>query len=86
MERGKRSARHIFSNLRLLNLATDRRAGTLILTLYAADGEPPYGTLPLMVADYDDVYVRRHGVWLYESRKITPVFGLVPVLSKPTSS
>src|SRR5436305_8103201 len=56
--RGRRAARHVFTNLRLLPENADRAIGTVILTLYAHDGEPPYPTTRLLIADYNDVYVR----------------------------
>jgi hypothetical protein len=79
--RGRRAARHVFTNLRLTMARPDRATGTTILTLYAHDGEPPYPTQAILVADYDDVYVRDEiGQWRYESRTIVPVFGDVPLL------
>jgi hypothetical protein len=82
--RGRRTARHVFSNLRLLIEGAERAAGTVILTLYAHDGEPPYPTGAILIADYNDVYRRGHdNQWRYESRTIVPVFGGVPDLTKP---
>jgi SnoaL-like protein len=84
--RGKRAARHVFTNLRLQPESRDRATGTVILTLYACDGEPPYPTAAILIADYDDVYVREaDGHWRYEHRTIVPVFGGVPVLAGPGS-
>jgi hypothetical protein len=88
--RGRRAARHLFTNLRLMPESAERATGTTILTLYAHDGDPPYPTDVLLIADYDDVYVReRDGTWRYESRTLVPVFGGVPVLagagSKPAT-
>ena len=80
--RGRRTARHVFSNLRLVCDTPDRATGTVILTLYARDGEPPFPTEPILIADYDDVYARApDGAWRYESRRIVPVFGGVPNLT-----
>jgi hypothetical protein len=82
--RGRRAARHIFTNLRLVPVNADRVTGSVILTLYAYDGEPPYPAAPILIADYDDVYVRdSKGNWCYEHRKIVPIFGDVPVLAAP---
>ena len=72
---GVRTARHIFSNLRLTVESADRVRGTVILTLFAEDGPPPHPALPLIVADYDDVYERGpDGRWLYRERIITWLF------------
>jgi hypothetical protein len=84
--RGRRAARHLFTNLRLIPGSADRATGTTILTLYAHDGEPPYPTDVLLIADYNDIYVREpDGTWRYESRTLIPVFGGVPVLAGPGS-
>ncbi len=81
--RGRRAARHVFSNLHLTMEQPDRATGTTILTLYASDGEPPYPAQATLIADYDDVYVRDETRrWHYESRVIVPAFGAVPVLTK----
>jgi hypothetical protein len=84
--RGRRAARHVFTNLHLVMDEPARATGTTILTLYACDGEPPYPTQAILVADYDDVYVREEGGrWRYESRVIIPAFGGVPTLAAPGS-
>jgi hypothetical protein len=84
--RGRRAARHVFTNLRLVPESATRATGTVILTLYAYDGEPPYPTAAILIADYDDIYVRgSDGAWRYEYRTIVPVFGGVPVLAGPGS-
>jgi hypothetical protein len=84
--RGRRAARHLFTNLRVMPESAERATGTTIMTLYAHDGDPPYPTDVLLVADFNDVYVRGgDGVWRYESRTLVPVFGGVPVLAGPGS-
>ena len=73
--KGARTARHIFTNLRLTYEARDRVRGTCILTLFAGDGAPPHLAEPFLVADYDDVYERdSDGRWRYASRTITWLF------------
>jgi hypothetical protein len=65
----------------------DRATGTTILTLYACDGDPPYPTQAILIADYNDVYVREGArQWRYESRVIVPVFGEVPMLASRQQS
>lgn len=84
--RGRRAARHVFSNLHLILEGADRAIGTTILTLYACDGDPPYPTQAILIADYNDVYVRDDARrWRYESRVLVPVFGGVPALAGPAT-
>jgi uncharacterized protein (TIGR02246 family) len=84
--RGRRAARHVFTNLHLTPEGPDRATGTVILTLYAYDGEPPYPAAAILIADYNDIYVRdRDGRWRYQSRTIVPVFGGVPNLAGPAA-
>lgn len=74
-DRGPRTARHIFTNLRLTYETDERIIGKSILTLFAADGVPPHVAEPFLVADYDDIYVLdRSGRWRYQSRTVTWVF------------
>jgi hypothetical protein len=72
---GPRTARHIFTNLRLTYESDTRVVGKSILTLFAEDGVPPHVAEVFLVADYDDIYVREPGgPWLFESRTITWLF------------
>lgn len=72
---GVRTARHIFSNLRLTIESPERARGTVILTLFAEDGPPPHPALPMLVADYDDIYERgSDGRWRFKERIITWLF------------
>lgn len=81
--RGERTSRHVFTNLHLRTATDDRAAGTCVLTLHAADGPPPHPLSPLLVADYDDVYVRgADRVWRFERRSARLLFGDVPDLTR----
>jgi len=72
---GPRTARHIFTNLRLTFESEIRASGTCIMTLFAEDGIPPHVAEPFLVADYDDVYeLNGEGNWLYAARTITWLF------------
>jgi hypothetical protein len=74
-DKGPRTARHIFTNLRLTYESDTRVHGSSILTLFAEDGVPPHVAEVFLVADYDDVYERQaDGRWLYRSRTITWLF------------
>jgi len=72
--KGPRTARHIFTNLRLKFEARDRATGTCIMTLFAEDGVPPHVAEPFLVADYNDVYVLFEDNWRYSARTITWLF------------
>ena len=82
-EAGVRTARHLFTNLRLERIDEDSAAGSCILLLFAADGPPPHPAVPLLVQDYDDTYRRIDGRWLFASRSVAKVFvgeNFAPVL------
>ncbi len=73
--RGPRTARHIFTNLRLYEIEKTRAKGNCILTLFAEDGLPPRRAEPLLVADFDDEFeCDIKGVWRYKKRLITWIF------------
>jgi SnoaL-like domain len=72
--KGPRTARHIFTNLRLKFESDERASGTCIMTLFAEDGSPPHPAEPFLVADYDDVYQLCGDTWRYASRTITWLF------------
>jgi hypothetical protein len=73
--KGPRTARHIFSNLHLTYDSEHRIRGTVILTLYAENGLPPLPAEPMVIADYDDIYVLcEDGRWRYQERIITWLF------------
>lgn len=73
--RGPRTARHIFTNVRLHSAGESSASGSAVLTLFAEDGVPPLPAHPLLVADYDDEFERsQQGVWLFKRRTITWVF------------
>jgi ketosteroid isomerase-like protein len=72
---GVRTARHIFSNLRLTPISDTQLRGSVILTLFAEDGPPPHPAEPLVIADYDDIYeLSDDGRWRYRERIISWIF------------
>lgn len=75
-DKGPRTARHVFSNLRLTPRDDGRVDGACILTLFARDGLPPHPADPLVVADYDDVYecCDDDGRWRFKQRIISWIF------------
>jgi uncharacterized protein (TIGR02246 family) len=71
---GVRTSRHVFTNLRVRQLAPGRVHASSILTLYALDGPPLIPTEVMLVADYDDECVRgEDGRWRYASRVVTRI-------------
>lgn len=88
--RGLRTSRHVFTNLHLLEARAERAAATVILTLYARDGDGPLPATPVAIMDYEDEYIRdSEGRWRYARRNVVPVFGEMPKLvarQHPTST
>jgi len=73
--RGARTARHVFTNLRLIFETATRVRGTNLLVLFAEDGPPPHPAEVNLVSEYDDIYERgEDGVWRYASRTVTNLF------------
>jgi ketosteroid isomerase-like protein len=72
--RGERTARHIFTNLRLTVQSADEAEGVCILLLFAADGPPPHPAEPMLVQDYRDSYRKVGGRWLFASRETKALF------------
>lgn len=73
--RGARTARHIFTNLRL-TIESERRAhGRTLLLLFAEDGIPPLPAEVNLVSEYEDIYERGDDdIWRYKSRTVTTLF------------
>jgi uncharacterized protein (TIGR02246 family) len=86
--RGPRTARHIFTNVRITLETADRATVASIMTLYAADGEPVHeAALPLVVGDFNDVCVRGgDGVWRFERRELTSLFRSGEPVRPPTAT
>lgn len=79
-ERGKRLSRHLFSTARLKREDDGSISAWSTLTLYAADGEPPFPATVTAIMDYHDRIVFVEGVCRYARRWVTPLFGRIPVL------
>ena len=70
-----RTSRHLFSGLRIDIESATRARGTSVCLTFAADGLPPLPAVPLLVADFDDVYVlSADGRWRFQERHITRIF------------
>lgn len=73
--RGVRTARHLFTNLRLEFVNEREVHGHTILLLYAEDGPPPQPAEANLVSDYQDVYrLGDDGRWRYASRTVSHQF------------
>ncbi|HEX7080652.1 MAG TPA: nuclear transport factor 2 family protein [Gammaproteobacteria bacterium] len=73
---GPRTSRHLYSGLTLEIESRTRAAGTSVCMTFAQAGLPPLSpAVPILVADFHDVYVRGDdGRWLFESRRIERIF------------
>ncbi|MES2412295.1 MAG: nuclear transport factor 2 family protein [Pseudomonadota bacterium] len=74
--RGAREARHVTSNLRVVQRDADHADLDCILCLYAADGTPVLpSSPPILIADEVAECVRgSDGLWRFKSHFLKPVF------------
>lgn len=73
--RGQRTARHLFTNLRLNYESATRMTGTVMLVLFAEDGPPPHPAEPNLVSEYEDIYeLGADDVWRFAARTVTSLF------------
>ena len=70
----QRTARHVISNLRLVEDGPDRIRGSLVITLFRFDGDKMGTADPVAVADANDVYVKKNGRWRIAERKLSLAF------------
>lgn len=71
-----RTARHLYSGLKLDIESATRARGTSVCVTFAAYGEPPLSpAIPTLVADFVDEYLRGDdGRWRFKERHIHRVF------------
>lgn len=70
-----RTARHLYSGLRLDIRSREAATGTSVCLTFAADGPPPHPPNPLLVADFSDVYaICSDGRWRFRERHIKRIF------------
>ena len=71
-----RTARHLYSGLKLDIESPTRARGTSVCMTFAAYGEPPLSpAIPTLVADFVDEYVRGDdGRWRFKERHIHRIF------------
>jgi uncharacterized protein (TIGR02246 family) len=70
----ERQARHVCSNIRLVEDGPDRIRGSLVITLFRHDGKEMGTADPVAVADANDVYVKKDGRWRIAERKLSLAF------------
>jgi ketosteroid isomerase-like protein len=84
-----RTARHMYSGLKLELESAARARGTSVCLTFAQNGEPPLApAIPILVADFEDLYERGvDGRWRFRERHIKRIFvdspASVPVGHKP---
>lgn len=73
---GPRTARHLYSGLKLEIQDADHARGNSVCMTFAQDGLPPMEpAVPTLVADFEDVYVRcDDGKWRFKERHIHRIF------------
>jgi hypothetical protein len=71
-----RTARHLYSGLKLDIESATRARGTSVCMTFAAYGEPPLSpAIPTLVADFVDEYLRGDdGRWRFKERHIHRIF------------
>lgn len=77
--RGRRTSRHLFTNVRVVRLPDGRYGATAIMLLFARDGDGVHPAVPLSVADVADIYAfdpasGAEGLPLIESRTLRTTF------------
>jgi hypothetical protein len=72
----KRTARHLYSGLKLEIESATRARGTCVCMTFADYGEPPLTpAIPTLVADFVDEYARgEDGRWRFKERHIHRIF------------
>ena len=71
-----RTARHVCTNIRLVDEGHGHARGTVLVTLFRHDGPTSGAPVPFAVGEYDDRYALcPDGRWRFESRRFSIVFG-----------
>ena len=70
-----RTSRHLHGPIRIAFEGPDRATGLSVWTTYSAPGLPPIATtIPVVVADVEDVYLRNADRWRIAERHIKAIF------------
>jgi hypothetical protein len=65
---------HVCTNMRFVHTGGDQVEGTTTLTVYLADAASTNQTIPSVVGEYQDRFVRTPGGWRFVSRRSAPTF------------
>lgn len=77
---GPRVSRHVATGLRVDFASETRATGISVCSTFSAAGEGVIdSTVFAVVADFEDVYVKEDGHWLFAERHIIAVFRAAPV-------
>ena len=71
---GDRIARHIFTNVAILEASEFEIQAASIMTVYAGNGPGPHPATPSVVLDCSDSFERINGDWLIKYRRLNIVF------------
>ena len=80
-----RVTRHLIGGIELSAIDETRTAGRTTTVVFAGEGTLPLpAAVPSTIGDFDDIYVRADGGWLFERRLTTLVFigGGAPTFAK----
>jgi hypothetical protein len=76
-QRGNTTTRHLIDNLRVFREEARRAAAVGVMSLYRADGRPPFQLArpPAMIADFEAKCVLGDdGIWRFQSHTLRPIF------------
>lgn len=66
--------RHANINIHITSASPTRIEATSIVILFRHEDQGMGNTMPTLVGDYDDIIVRRDGVWLFQERRVVAAF------------
>ncbi len=66
--------RHVSTNMRFVLEGNDKARGTCLVTAYVDEADGPGSTLPLVVGEDHDTFVRTEEGWRFLSRTWDPLF------------
>jgi hypothetical protein len=76
-QRGNTTTRHLIDNLRVFREEARRAATAGVMSLYRADGRPPFQLArpPAMIADFEaQCVLGDDGIWRFQSHILQPIF------------
>lgn len=76
---GPRTSRHFATGLKITFTGPHEARGVSVCTTWAAAADPPIpSTLPVLVADFEDIYAFDGERWRFRERHIRPIFTAAP--------